>query len=393
MKSQQLPILSKSMLIILAISSGMSVANLYYNQPLLADMAQTFHVSARQMAKISMLTQAGYALGLFLFVPLGDIREKKRLILILLGAVSCSLLGVACSSSLALLGIASFAVGTTTVIPQIIVPLAAQLADAKEQGRTVGIVMSGLFFGILLARTISGIVGGLLSWRAMYFIASGMMLVLAVILQRILPLSKPSSQLTYFQTLRSLGGFMINQPVLREAALMGGLLFGSFSAFWTTLIFFINQPPYHYGSEVAGLFGLIGVAGSSFAPYAGRLADKKGPRFMAGTASAVTLLSFGVLWLLGYHLWGLILGVILLDLGVQSAQISNQTRVYSLVPEAKSRLNTIYMVTYFIGGALGSYLGMLAWSVLHWNGVCLVGSIMILLSLLIWSTGRKYSTQ
>jgi Arabinose efflux permease len=386
-KKQQ-PTLSMNMLLILAISCGMSVANLYYSQPLLADMAQTFHVSARQMGTISMLIQTGYALGLFLFVPLGDIKEKKHIILILLGAVSISLLGVAFAPDLRILGIASFAVGTTTVIPQIIVPLAAQLADAKEQGRVVGIVMSGLFFGILLARTISGIIGSLLGWRAMYFIAAGMMLGLALVLNRLLPLTGSTSQLSYRKTLISLWGFINEQPVLREAALMGGLLFGSFSVFWTTLAFFLKQPPYQYGAEVAGLFGLIGVAGSSFAPYAGRLADKKGPRLVVGVASLVTLLSFVCLWLFGKNLIGLIVGVILLDLGVQSAQISNQARVYSLVPKAKSRLNTIYMVTYFIGGALGSYLGMYAWSIWQWNGVCLVGSLMIVLSLMIWGIGR-----
>ncbi|MDP4126459.1 MAG: MFS transporter [Bacillota bacterium] len=389
-EKRQHSILSMNMLLILAISCGMSVANLYYSQPLLADMAQTFQVSARQMGTISMLTQTGYALGLFLFVPLGDIKEKKRLILYLLGAVSLSLLGVAFASNPTMLGIASFAVGTTTVVPQIIVPLAAQLADAKEQGRIVGIVMSGLFFGILLARTVSGIIGSILGWRSMYFIAACMMLGLDLILFRFLPVSKPTSQLTYRQTMCSLWGFITSQPILCEAALMGGLLFGSFSVFWTTLAFFIKQPPYHYGAEVAGLFGLIGVAGSSFAPYAGRLADKKGPRLVVGVASTTTLLAFVCLWLLGKNLWGLIIGVIFLDLGVQSAQISNQARVYSLVPEAKSRLNTIYMVTYFIGGALGSYLGMYAWSLWQWNGVCLVGSLMILFSLVIWSIGRTH---
>ncbi|TGE33513.1 MFS transporter [Desulfosporosinus sp. Sb-LF] len=385
----QRPLLTKRLLLILAISCGLSVANLYYNQPLLADMAQTFHVSAREMGNISMLTQTGYALGLFLFVPLGDIKDKKRLIIMLLGAVAISLIGVAVSPNLKMLGIASFAVGTTTVVPQIIVPLAAQLADLKEQGRIVGIVMSGLFFGILLARTISGIIGSLLGWRAMFIIASGMMLILALVLMRFLPKSHPTSKLTYQQTLSSLWGLITGQPLLREAALMGGLLFGSFSVFWTTLAFFIKQPPYHYGTEVAGLFGLIGVAGSSFAPFAGRLADKKGPRLVAGVASALTLLSFVLLWLFGYHLWGLVISVILLDLGVQSAQISNQARVYSLVPEAKSRLNTVYMVTYFIGGALGSYLGMYAWSLWQWNGVCLTGSLMILLSLVVWSIGGR----
>ncbi|WP_407312608.1 MFS transporter [Desulfosporosinus sp. SB140] len=387
--NQQRPNLSLTLLLILAISCGMSVANLYYNQPLLADMAQSFHVSASQIGSISMLTQLGYALGLFLFVPLGDIREKKSLILLLLGSVTLSLLLVGISKNLIMLGAASFAVGTTTVVPQIIVPLAAQLAEPQQQGRIVGIVMSGLFFGILLARTVSGIIGSLLGWQAMYFIAAGLMFVLAVMLWGFLPQTGSTSRLSYRQTLHSLWGYITQLPLLREASLMGGLLFGSFSVFWTTLAFFIKQPPYYYGTEIAGLFGLIGVAGASFAPIAGRLADKKGPRIVVGIAAAVTLLAYMLLWLFGRHLWGLILGVILLDLGVQSAQISNQARVYALVPEAKSRLNTVYMVTYFIGGSLGSFLGLHAWSLWQWRGVCLVGGLMILLSLFIWATGQK----
>ncbi|MDQ7092364.1 MFS transporter [Desulfosporosinus sp. PR] len=386
---QQRPSLSPSLLLILAISCGLSVANLYYNQPLLADMAQSFHVSASQIGNISMLTQLGYALGLFLFVPLGDIREKKTLIILLLGLVTLSLLFVGISKNLTLLGVASFAVGLTTVVPQIIVPLAAQLAEPQQQGRIVGIVMSGLFFGILLARTISGIIGSLLGWQAMYFIAAGLMFILALMLGKALPKTGSTSNLSYSQSLYSLWGYITKLPLLREASLMGGLLFGSFSVFWTTLAFFIKQPPYYYGTEIAGLFGLIGVAGASFAPIAGRLADKKGPRIVVGIAAGVTLLAYLVLWLLGHHLWGLILGVILLDLGVQGAQISNQARVYALVPEAKSRLNTIYMVTYFIGGSLGSFLGLRAWSLWQWKGVCLVGGLMILVSIIIWTAGWK----
>lgn len=383
----QHPELSRGLLLILAISSGLSVANLYYNQPLLADMAQTFHASAAQIGSISTLTQLGYALGLFLFVPLGDIKEKKSLIVILLGAVTVSLLSVGASGNLTMLGAASFAVGTTTVVPQIIVPLAAQLARPDQQGRIVGMVMSGLFFGILLARTISGIIGSLWGWRIMYYIAAVLMFSLALTLWAFLPQTGSTSRLSYRQTLHSLWEYTMKLPLLREASLMGGLLFGTFSVFWTTLAFFLKQPPYYYGTEIAGLFGLIGVAGASFAPVAGRLADKKGPRIVVGIAAAVTLVAYGFLWLFGRHLWGLILGVILLDLGVQGAQISNQARVYALVPEAKSRLNTVYMVTYFIGGSLGSFLGMHAWSLWQWKGVCLVGSLLILLSLIIWGMG------
>lgn len=378
------PYLSKSLIWVMAIGCGASVANLYYNQPLLADIAQTFHATSAQIGHISMLTQLGFALGLFLFVPLGDIRERRGLIVSMLIAVSIALLGVALSQNLVMLGFTSLAVGATTVVPQMIVPLAAQLADPKEQGKVVGLVMSGLFFGILLARTVSGFVGHIFGWRAMFFIAPVIMIVLALILRFSLPESRPSTTLTYTQLLHSLWELILGQPILREASMIGGLLFGAFSAFWTTMVFFLRHPPYHYGAEIAGLFGLVGLVGALIAPIAGRLADKKNSHRVVGGATVIVLLAYAVFWLEGHHIWGLIVGVILLDLGVQGAHISNQTRVYRLMPEAKNRVNTVYMVSYFLGGSIGSLLGTYGWSLWGWNGVCLVGSSMVLACLVIW---------
>ncbi|KUO74208.1 MAG: MFS transporter permease [Desulfosporosinus sp. BRH_c37] len=384
-ESQMTHFLSKSLLWVMAIGCGASVANLYYCQPLLADMAQTFHVSAGQIGNISMLTQLGYALGLFLFVPLGDMRERRRLIVIMLFAVTVSLTGMAIAQNMVLLGLFSFAVGATTVVPQMIISLAVQLSDPKKQGKAVGTVMSGLLFGILMARTFSGLVGDMFGWRIVYLIAAALMLLLAFILRYSLPESYPTSSLTYLQLFRSLWELIRQQLVLREAAFMGAMMFGSFSCFWTTLVFFLRQPPYHYGTQVAGLFGLVGVVGASISPVAGRLADKKNPHLVAGMAAIIIILSFVCFWLFGHWIWGLIIGVILLDLGVASAQIANQTRIYSLVPGAKNRLNTVYMVTAYIGASLGSLLGTYAWSIWRWNGVCLVGGTMALLSVFVWS--------
>lgn len=382
--------LSKNLLLLMATGCGLSVANLYYNQPLLADMAQTFHVTAREMGNISMLTQIGYAAGLFMFVPLGDIKERRRLITTLLGLVAIALISVGAAPNLTALGIASFILGATTVVPQLIVPYAAQLAGPGNQGKAVGIVMSGLFFGILLARTISGYIGDIYGWRTMFFLASALMILLLIILKFKLPQGKPSvSKFTYPQLLRSTWQLVLEQPLLREASLMGSMLFGAFSVFWTTLAFFIKEPPYHYGTEIAGLFGLVGVVGATFAPLAGRLADRKNPRFTAGMAALITLAAYIIFGLWGYRLWGLIAGVILLDLGVQSAQISNQTRIYGLLPEAKNRLNTVYMVTYFLGGSIGSLIGSYFWSLWQWNGVCTAGSALVLLSLAIWAAGYQ----
>ncbi|KLU61340.1 putative transporter [Peptococcaceae bacterium CEB3] len=401
MRTNQEP-LSRRLLWLMAIACALSVANLYYSQPLLADMALTLHVSARASGGIPMLTQMGYALGLFLFVPLGDMKERRFLIVALLFAVALALLGVAAAENLTLLSLMSFLLGATTVVPQLIVPLAVQLAAPDEQGKVVGTVMSGLLFGILLARTVSGLIGQHFGWRAMYVIAAGLMCGLALLLRLGLPESKPAATLSYPQLFRSLRKLFLAEPELREASVMGGLLFGAFSAFWTTLVFFLRQPPYHLGAQGAGLFGLAGVAGAAAAPLAGRLADRKprtsrrrpqarpesdSARRVAGIAVLITLLAFALFTVAGKEIWGLILGVILLDLGVQSTQISNQARIYRLRPDAKNRLNTVYMVTYFLGGALGSWLGSFAWSAWRWTGVSTAGSTMVLLSLAVWALG------
>ncbi|GAC1461007.1 MAG: MFS transporter [Chamaesiphon sp.] len=329
-----------------------------------------------------MLTQVGYALGLLLFVPLGDLRERRRLIVMMLGLTALTLAAAAMAPNLTWLVVASLAIGMATISAQLIVPFAAQLAKPGERGKVVGLVMSGLLIGILLARTVSGFVGATLGWRAMYWIASGLMLILAVVLSRVLPESQPSLAVSYGQLMRSLIGLIRKQPILREASVLGAMCFGSFSAFWSTLVFLLGQPPYHYGSEVAGLFGLVGVVGAMSAPIAGSLADKKSPSLAVGLAIAVTALSFVVFWLFGHQLWGLIVGVILLDLGVQANQVSNQARIYSLPQEAHSRLNALYIMFYFVGGAIGSFLGAYGWSIWQWNGVCTVGFLMMAVAFL-----------
>jgi len=381
-------ILTKRLVLLMSITCGLAVANLYYNQPLLADMGRTFHANSRQVGNISMFTQIGYAIGMFLFVPLGDMRERRQLITILLVAVTVSLVGVAVAQNLPWIYMASLAVGITTVVPQVIIPLAAQMAEPLQRGKVIGSVMSGLLFGILLARTVSGFIGGSFGWRTMYCIAAVLMLALAVILRSFLPKSYPEATLTYRQVLKSLGMLIKTQPTLREASLVGALLFGSFSVFWTSLAFYLEGNPYYFGSQVTGLFGLVGVVGAAAAPFVGRLADRFSPKFMVGLFIFITFLSYLFFGFLGSTIWGLVIGVILLDLGVQGAQVSNQTRIYSLVPEARSRINTVFMVTYFLGGSLGSSLGSYAWSMWKWQGVCTAGGTLIVLGFIIWWVHR-----
>jgi predicted MFS family arabinose efflux permease len=375
---------------IMAVASGMSVANLYYIQPVLPDIARSFAVAPGQVGFIATLSQVGFAFGLLFLVPLGDRYNRRTLIVGTLLAVTLALVLMASSSTIVVLAVAALAVGVTTVVPQMIVPYAASLARPHERGRILGIVMSGLLIGILLARTFSGLISARSGWHSVYWIAAILMLLLAVLMRFLLPNDRPHSPISYRQLLRSLWSLFRAEPVVREAGIFGALAFGVFSAFWVTLAFFLEAPPYHYGSAVVGLFGLVGVAGALAASFVGRMADRRDARQTTGIALAIVLLSFLVFWLAGQYLWGLVIGVILLDVGAQAAHVSNQTRIYSLNPEARNRLNTVYMVPYFIGGALGSELGILGWEFARWNGVCAVGCIMALVALTVFVlNGRR----
>jgi predicted MFS family arabinose efflux permease len=382
-------ILGHSAVFTLAIACGLAVANLYYNQPLLADIGRSFNISVQQVGFIPTLTQIGYAAGLLFLVPLGDMVERRRLIVTMLGLVACMLVAAAVSPSLTWLSVSSFAIGFTTIVAQLIIPLAAGMTNPTERGKVIGTLMSGVLLGILLARTVSGLVGGSLGWRAMYWIAAGLMVVLTVVMALRLPFSPPESKLSYPQLMQSLVHLVRQQPVLREASLNGALLFAAFSAFWATLVFLLETPPYHFGSQVAGLFGLVGAVGAICAPFVGRLADKRSPRAVVGLAVAITLSGFVIFWIAGTHLIGLAVGVIVMDLGTQAAQISNQTRIYSLVPDAQSRLNTVFMVSYFLGGALGSFLGTHSWEVWQWNGVCGLGLFLLAVAFIAHFGGRR----
>ena len=373
---------------IMAIASGATAANLYYNQPLLAVIGQSFRASPHTVGLIPMLTQIGYAIGILLFVPLGDLLERRRLITTMLGCVAGMLALAALSPNLLWLLAASFAIGFTSIAAQVMIPFAAQLAKPQDRGKVVGMVMSGLLIGILSARTISGFVGATLGWQAMYWIASGLMMVMAVLLFRTLPYSRPALKSSYRRLMGSLWQLVRSQPVLREASLIGAMSFGAFSAFWSTLVFLLEQPPYHYGSEVAGLFGLVGIVGASAAPLVGKLADRNSPRLTLGLGITATILAFILFWIFGYWLWGLIGGVILLDLGVQSAMISNQAKIYSLPTELHSRLNALYIMFYFVGGAFGSYLGAYGWSRWQWNGVCGMGLGMLAIAVVAFLRGK-----
>jgi len=365
--------LGRPLVLLMAIAAGMTVANLYYGQPLLEELSRFFRVSHSTIGIAAMLIQVGYALGLLFLVPLADIRERRSLIITVLLCSIAALLLVSFSSGIGLFLFASLLLGTTSIVPQLLVPFAAQLAPPHERGKAIGNVMSGLLIGILLSRTLSGAVGSALGWQAVYRLAALMIVLLAISFGLLLPRSHPASAMGYSALMRSLGALLRSQPVLREASLVGAMMFGAFSAFWTTLSFLLKSPPFNLGAQVAGLFGLVGVAGALTASVVGRVTDRISPRFTLTIAILVSVLSYVWFWAFGHKIAGLVAGVIVLDIGIQSGHISNQARIYALDPAARNRINAVYMVTSFAGGALGSVLGSFSWGLAGWKGVCEVG--------------------
>ena len=379
------PGLSPRLVLLLAVAAAATVANLYYAQPLLPEMARSLGVNAREVGWVPVLTQVGYAVGLFFFIPLGDTVERRRLILLLVLASAAALLGAALAPRAGWLAAASLAVGFFSVVPHVAVPLAAHLAAPTQRGRVIGLIMSGILAGILLARTVSGLVGGAFGWRAVYGLAAACMVLLAIGLFRLLPPSPPERAVRYLDLLASLWPLVRDEAELRRPSLIGAMVFGGFSVFWTTLAFFLETPPYHWGAEGAGLFGLIGLCGAFAAPAVGRLADRRGARFATGLSLVVALSSYAVFALLGRHLAALVAGVVLLDVGIQSAHVSNLVRIHAIDSAARSRRNTIYMVAYFVGGALGTWIGVRAWAHFGWAGTCAAGAGFLLLALLFWA--------
>jgi predicted MFS family arabinose efflux permease len=234
---------------------------------------------------------------------------------------------------------------------------------------------------------VAGFVGTWFGWRAMYAVAAVMMVAMAALLRAMLPLSRPDARIRYRELLSSLIPLARKLPALRQAAIMSGFAFGAFSAYWTTLVFFLEKPPYHYGAQMAGLLGLAGVAGALAAPAVGGLSDRGYPRLASGCALLIGMIAFGLLWTFGGTITGLAIGGIVLDLGTQANLVTNQTRVYRLIPEARNRVNTVFMVTYFIGGALGTFLAGFAWSLWQWNGVCALGASFFGAALIVWAVG------
>jgi predicted MFS family arabinose efflux permease len=367
----------RGLLPFLGMASGASVATIYYNQPLLLEMSHTFHATSGQVGRVAVATQVGYAAGILLFVPMGDVAERRGLIVKLFAAVTVALLMAAAAPGLWALVAASVAIGVTASVTHVLVPMAAELAEPGESGRAIGTVMTGLLLGILLGRAASGWVAAALGWRSVFLAAAGITATFVPLLRWRLPKLPPVRAVSYREALASLWRLTVEQPTLREASAVGFLVFAAFSGFWTNLAFLLGTPHYRLGVGAAGSFGVLGAAGALVALTAGRLSDQKGARWVVGLGLGLLSAAYGLLWIAGYHMAGLIVGVVVLDIGQQMMQIGNQTRIFSLVEGARSRVNTIYMIVFFLGGAAGSAISTTAWAHWQWNGVCAMGLLML----------------
>ncbi|WP_461533129.1 MFS transporter [Sinomicrobium sp.] len=375
--------LSRTVVWLMSTISGLVVANNYYNQPLLGLIGRDLRVTESAASKISMLTQLGYAAGLLLIVPLGDKFLRKNLILIDLVFVFLSLVWMTFGRELWMLYAASLLIGATSVIPQLFVPIAAQLSSDKEKSTNIGIVMSGLLLGILLSRFIGGIVGEIWGWRTMFGIAAGLMILVWIAVYKMLPELKPNFKGTYGKLMYSVWHLAKTQPVLRLASFRGAMAFGSMCALFTTLVFHMENPPFNVGSSIVGSFGLAGAVGALAAAKVGKLQNFLDLNEIITYSLIILFGSWAFTYFAGETYWGLIAGVILIDLGVQSSHIMNQTNYFLIKSDAVNRLNTVYMVAYFIGGSLGTWAASVAWNYAEWGGVCAVGATMGVLALIV----------
>jgi predicted MFS family arabinose efflux permease len=374
--------LSRSLVGLMAVATGAVVANLYYAQPVLHEVAHDFHEGSGPASLIITCTQVGYAAGLLLVVPLGDLVPRRTLVARIFAMVAVALVGCALAPNLWAFGAASVAVGAASVAGQVMIPFAADLAPEERRGRVVARIMSGLLMGILLARTVSGALAQLAGWRAVYWFSAALMVVFAVILWQALPDEGPRPAARYPALVASSLKLLVDEPVLRRRAWHGACAFACFSVLWTTIAFLLSGPPYHYANAVIGLFGLVGAAGIVAANMAGKLADSDRHTLTTVVAGVLLVGSFALLAAGRTSLAALIAGIVVLDIGTQGMQITNQAIIYALRPDARSRINSAYMVCYFVGGATGSVTAGLVYSAHGWHGVCLLGAGFGLLTLL-----------
>ena len=379
--------LSPALILLMSVATGLAVASNYYAQPLLDTIARAFDLSASSAGFIVTAAQLGYAAGLLFLVPLGDMFERLMLIVSMTLLAAGGMLITASSQSLTMMIIGTALTGLFSVVAQILVPLAATLASPEKRGKVVGTIMSGLLLGILLARTVAGLLASLGGWRTVYWVASVLMVIMALALWRGLPKVKQENHLNYPQLLASVFSLFTRDKLLRTRAILGCLTFANFSILWTSMAFLLAAPPFNYSEGVIGLFGLAGAAGALGARPAGGLADKGKSHMTTSAGLVLLLLSWAAIWYGHVSVLALIVGILVLDLTMQGVHITNQTVIYRVKPDARNRLTAGYMTSYFIGGAAGSLISASAWQHAGWTGVCAIGAIVAAINLLVWWRG------
>ncbi|WP_067904703.1 MFS transporter [Actinomadura chibensis] len=376
--------MSRLLMVLLAAAVGAAVANRFYIEPLLGLVADEFGVSDAAAGLLVAGANVGYVVGLVLLVPLGDLLERRRLVTVMLLLAGAVALGCAAAPALPVLALALAGLAMMSVCAQILIPLAASLAGPDERGHVVGFVTSGLLIGTLSARTLSGFAAGLAGFRLIFVIAAALMAVLAVLLNRVLPPSPPARRSGYRALLGSVPALVASEPELRRRMMLAFLQFAGFTVLWTPMAFLLTDPPYDYEATTIGLFGLFGVAGAAVAPLAGRLGDRGHSGRTVTVSLAVALASWGPLALGGTSVAALVVGILLLDAGFQGAHINHQRTVFALDPEARSRINTAYMLAFFLGGVAGSASAAFVYGAAGWSGICLLGAGLAAAALAVW---------
>jgi predicted MFS family arabinose efflux permease len=376
---------------LLAVACGLTVANLYYAQPLLAELSQSFSISKVAAGVLITATQAGYAAGMLFLVPLGDRAETRQLVSTLLIVTTAGMAVAGFAPNFPILVIGALISGATSVVVQILVPYAAGLAPDHLRGRIVGRVVGGLLTGVLLSRTLGSWLAEATSWRVVFLTAAGFMAILAVALRFALPRREPTTTVSYGQLLVSTVRLAKIHPALRRRALYQAAMFGAFSAFWTTVSYVLTAPPFNYSQLGVGLFALVGAGGALVAPFAGRWADRGLSRPLTGAAFAIAAIAFAIAGFGRHSIILLAIAAIAVDMAVQSSLVYGQHTIYQLDPNARARLNSIYLATFFVGGALGSQLGSLAYETTGWTGLTVFGAALPILAFLCWLTEKPAS--
>ncbi len=372
---------SKGLIFLMACAVAATAANLYYNQPLLPLMGKDLGLSDSALGLIPSLSQLGYAAAILLISPLGDVIARRRLIDVLSVTLVLSSLLAAVAGNVLVLGAACLVIGLSANITQQILPFAATLVPAEQKGRTIATIMTGLTVGILLSRTISGVVGEHFGWRAVFVMSAMLAALFGLALHRALPYRQPALRMRYGALLASMWTLFTSHATLRKSMLTGMLWFAAFNALWATLALHVSQEPFGYNAQQAGLFGIVALAGVAGARLSGIWVNRLGARHTISAAVVLIVAGFALSALLGTALWALIVGIILIDFGVFSAQVANQVRVFSIAPEAQSRVNGVYMLGYYLGGAVGSMAGVKVFALAGWQGVGLLSGAFLVASL------------